>query len=92
MAVLCAGRTKWALGMGCVPGAHALPSPGETNGDHGVLETTVLHSTFLAVLWAGFQCVVILINSSHAKSLQGEEAHAQRFPEAAASHLDARLM
>lgn len=55
MAAPRAGRTRWALGMGCVPEAHALPSSGETNGDRGVLETTVLHSTFLAVLWAVFQ-------------------------------------
>lgn len=85
-------RNRWALCAGFILGAHSFPSSGKNSGDHGTLETTVLHSTFLAILSAVFQWLVILINSIHAKTFQGEEAHTQHFPEAAASHLDARLM
>lgn len=82
----------WELYTGFIFWAHWVPFSGKASRDHGRLETTVVHSTFLAILSAVFQWLVIMINSIHAKTFQGEEVHAQHFPEAAASHLDAEFM
>lgn len=57
--------------------------------DHISLEAAVLHSVLLTALPAVLQWVGILISSTHARAFPGEEAHAQRFPGAAASHLNA---
>lgn len=84
-----AATARWDPYTGFILRAHWFLFSGKASRDHGRLETTVVHSTFLAILSAVFQWVVILINSTDAKTFPGEEAHTQRFPEAAASHLDA---
>lgn len=83
-----AATIRWDLCTGFIIWAHWFPCSGKANRSHGRLESTVVHSPFLAIPSAVFQWLVILINSIHAKTLQGEESHTQHFPEAAALHLD----